>query len=376
MKRSFAVLAMAFCVALTGCSGVSQEDYDELLERNIILEQQIHEFDNEMKELETENAEQREKLAELEEEYAEYRMPKAHVKRVVDALTCDRVTDTQTIGTVSIEQYNIEADIVISIYDGDKLIKISTVIKTENSVQELAAFAVYYAKIGLGEYVDKEIENGCENFVMTIADKNGDNYAVWLAYKNSSEITHDMNIVDTDVLKAVDEVLQDVDKWKLKEEVKFMELNDEDNQTENEELKTQTATDSQPDFILSDDLKSYPAYTTEYGQTWYIGENGAYCVTYIDENSGKDDAEIIAYAYQNIVELLDKYNSNIMMMFEWRDRNHEVVGMTMLVNAFGLMYISDNRIAWSGEYNYFNSHEANNYWIDGFWAKHYPCPEE
>lgn len=69
----------------------------------------------------------------------------------------------------------------------------------------------------MGEYLEKEVENGCENVVTVINDNTGTPIAVWLVYGENDEYKHDMDIVDTSVLAAIDEVVADSDTWKPKQ---------------------------------------------------------------------------------------------------------------------------------------------------------------
>lgn len=113
---------------------------------------------------------------------------------------------------LKLPQYNLEADCITGGYDNQ--IKLIINIKTENSLQELAAFCYYFLRLNMGYYLEENIIESCENVVVVANDINGDPIIVWLAYNDSGEIIHDMDCVNTDVFKALDEVILDPDKWK------------------------------------------------------------------------------------------------------------------------------------------------------------------
>lgn len=50
MKKGFAALAMAFCITLTGCNSVSQEEYDSVVSQNNELQSKNEQLETELKE--------------------------------------------------------------------------------------------------------------------------------------------------------------------------------------------------------------------------------------------------------------------------------------------------------------------------------------
>lgn len=211
MKKLVMAAALAGVVLLSGCSGVSQDEYNSLVEENSRLQSENTSLQNNSSE-KTSNEENS-----TSKEDDEYRMPKDHVKRVAKVLTMPENTlVTQSSNGLDMKQYNVKSSVFMEAYKDNNKGQLKQIcnISTNNTVQEKAAFVYYFLGVHMRPYLEKEIENGCENIVTVVNDNNGNPIVVWLIYDNGDEIKHDMNFVDTDVLKATDEVIEDSDKWK------------------------------------------------------------------------------------------------------------------------------------------------------------------
>ncbi len=199
--------------------------------------------------LETENEEMSQELSSLKggDGNEEYRMPKENVKRVAKVLTVPESYCTKQSSTgLDIDQYNIKSSVYLStyFYENKSQVKLICNISSNNTVQEKAAFVYYFFNLHLGSYAEDEIEiNGCENAVTVIIDNNGNPIVVWLVYKDGDEIKHDMNFVDTDVLAALDEVIENTDVWELTEDQKLYTL---PASTTSESNKPTSSSESQP----------------------------------------------------------------------------------------------------------------------------------
>lgn len=213
MKKSILTAILAGVMLLSGCSGVSEESYNSVIAEN--------------ERLKTENAvlqgqhNNSDSSSTLNNDSEEYCMPKDHVRRISKVLTAPEsesyLVSHNTMG-LDMKQYNIKSTLSVDSYkkNGKGEIKMICYISSINcTAQEKAAFVHYFFRLHMGEYVEKEFDNNdCENVVTVINDFNGDPIAVWLVYKKDGKIKHDMDIVDTDVLTALDEVLLDSDNWK------------------------------------------------------------------------------------------------------------------------------------------------------------------
>ena len=185
----------------------------------------------------------------------EYCMPKEHVKRVAKALSFnDKDIECQNV-CLDVAQYNLSAECYVYGNTELKQCKVVIDIKTDNTNDELAAFITYRIRIGLNSYIEKEINNGCENIVIVINDRNGEPIAVWLAYENNGEIEHDMDVVNTDVLKSVDNVIQNHDIWELAQNEPI-----DPKDATSESVKSNTTTET-----------SSPVYDDEYLSLKYVG---------------------------------------------------------------------------------------------------------
>lgn len=94
MKKSVLAAALAAVVMLSGCSGVSQENYNSLVEENSRLQ--------------SENSNLKETNNNSEDNDGEYAMPKDHVKRIskVMGLTENSCITHEAAMGLDIEQYN------------------------------------------------------------------------------------------------------------------------------------------------------------------------------------------------------------------------------------------------------------------------------
>lgn len=63
MKKGFAALAMAFCITLTGCNSVSQDEYDSMVSQKVELQRENEQLKDELKEV-RESLESAEELVE------------------------------------------------------------------------------------------------------------------------------------------------------------------------------------------------------------------------------------------------------------------------------------------------------------------------
>lgn len=245
MKKQFVAAALAGVMLLSGCSGVSQESYNLVVAEN--------------EKLKSENTSLKSGSSDTtSEETSEYCMPKENVKRIAKVLElpdkyCYNHEDTKGL---KMEQYNINSTYEVWAYNsnGSNQLKCICNISTDNTPQEKAAFITYFWRLHMGEYLEKEVENGCENVVTIINDNQGVPIAVWLVYSSKGNYKHDMDIVDTNVLAAVDEVLADADTWKPKENQTTYSLPENNNsKTENNGTSTTQSTQStsRPDTIQS-----------------------------------------------------------------------------------------------------------------------------
>lgn len=266
MRKTIFPLCLCICVLLSGCSGVSQEEYSSL-----VLENEQLRAANSRLEVDTTTEDV------PQDQPGEYCMPKEHVKRVAKALSFnDKDTECQNV-SLDVAQYNLSAECYVYGNTELKQCKVIVDIKTDNTNDELAAFVTYRIRMGLNSYIEEEINNGCENVVTVINDRTGEPIAVWLAYENNGKFEHDMDVVNTDVLKSVDNVIQNYSKWKLEQNEPILL---KDTLSESVESSTTTETsEAQTDMeqynkehILS--LGCAP-YKTEDGSTWYLENDDA-----------------------------------------------------------------------------------------------------
>jgi len=242
MKKSVLAAALAGVMLLSGCSGVSQDEYNSLLEENSRLQSENTSLQNNS----SEKTSNEENSTSIEDD--EYRMPKDHVKRVAKVLEIPESKRTKyDIVGLDMNQYNIKSTYSCEVfyYNGNYQIKSVCNISSDNSVQEKAAFVFYFFRLHMSEYVEKEIKQGCENVVTVINDKKGNPIAVWLVYDMGDKIEHDMNIVDIDVLKALDEVMFNSDKWKPTEDQKTYPLPDSSNSESDTTSQSSTSTQTE-----------------------------------------------------------------------------------------------------------------------------------
>lgn len=208
MKKSLFAATLAGVMLLVGCSGVSQESYNSVVAENEALK--------------SENSSLKAENSASESETPEYCMPKDHVKRItkVLGLSEEYCVNHEDPRVLDMKQYNIKSICEIWAYNNNNNAQIKCLcnISTDNTPQEKAAFITYFWRLHMGEYLEKEVENGCENVVTVINDNKGVPIAVWLVYGGNGDYKHDMDIVDTKVLAAVDEVLANADTWKPKED--------------------------------------------------------------------------------------------------------------------------------------------------------------
>lgn len=122
----------------------------------------------------------------------------------------------------------------------------------------------------------------------------------------------------------------------------------------------------------------YEVFVTETGSEWFVCLDlaGGLAATYLNTDN---TTENIDNAYSDILSVFKEYSSACMVMLHWYNSDNECVGMTALINfiPFGLstIYISDNRIAWSGECSDYNENAADTAWIKS-WEENFPCPTD
>lgn len=224
-KKIICSAVLAAVLLVSGCSSeVSRESYNSVVEENSKLKNEKSSLESKNNSLQSENDSLREENDSLDEtsDNEEYRMPKEHVKRIAKVLTMpeDSRAGNNFSTSTDIDQYNLKCNVSIDFYssNGKNQLKCICNITTDNTLQEKAAFVHYFVRVRMDKTVESEItEYECENVVFVVNDNKGSPVAVWLAYELNGEIIHDMCIVDTEVYKALDEVMLDVDIWGLRE---------------------------------------------------------------------------------------------------------------------------------------------------------------
>lgn len=149
--------------------------------------------------------------------------------RVVKVLTfLEKDRSYYSISCLEIEQYNIKADVNISVYNSIDNAKISYYvleiinISTNMTSQEKAAFIIYWLTPTVYETVENTIkEKGGEDFVIIVNDNKNNPVLIWLAYEKDGKIKHKMEFADIEVVKAAFDVKENSDKWEYNGVGKF-----------------------------------------------------------------------------------------------------------------------------------------------------------
>lgn len=291
MKKSIIAAALAGVVLLSGCSNVSEESYNSVVAENEKLKSENTSLQAQYSDSTSNST--------SNSETDEYCMPKDHVRRIAKVLTAPEsesyLVNHNTMG-LDMKQYNIKSTLSIDSYkkNGKGEIKMVCFISSMNcTAQEKAAFVHYFFRLHMGEYVEKEFDNNnCENVVTVINDFNGDPIAVWLVYKKDGKIKHDMDIVDTDVLTALDEVMLNSDKWKPTENQITYPLPNSSNSESN--INSQPTTSSSS----AQSSTSQPTQSTQSPDTTTTGERNAL-------KKAKSYLDTMPFSYVGLIEQLE-----------------------------------------------------------------------
>lgn len=304
MKKSVFAIALCSCLLLSGCAGVSKEEYNSL-----VLENEQLRAANGQLEVNTTP------IDVSQDQPEEYCMPKEHVKRVAKALSFnDKDIECQNV-SLDVAQYNLSAECYVYGNTEFKQCKVVIDIKTDNTSDELAAFITYRIRIGLNSYIEKEINNGCENIVIVINDRNGEPIAVWLAYENNGEIEHDMDVVNADVLKSVDNVIQNHDVWKLAQNEPIVPKD-----ATSESVKSNTTTET-----------SSPVYDDEYLSLKYVGIGTGASYPFRDK-------QCVIFEVDNKTETTFEFSS-ISLSFDGQDIGYATCYSKITPKSKGKIYV-------------------------------------
>lgn len=356
MKRAILSLAIAAALVLSGCSDGSgiytsdnlsalQESYDSVVAQNSSYASENTSLENENSSLKAENE--------------EYRMPKDHVKRITKVLAMpeESRSNHSKLG-VEVDQYNLKSTVSTDIYEQNGVMQVKCIcnIKTDNSLQEKAAFCFYFFRVHMNDSVEGTIDKGCENVVTVINDNKGSPIAVWLAYKSDGEIKHDMCFVNVDVLKALDEVLEDTETWKPHEDQKTYPIDDTSGSKQSDVTENHKDNLEYDNFIKSPDVEQFVVDKSRH--IWYCS-GGAIFASYLEENNFSEltDDELVVMMYYDMVYGTKEYLSYMpIYTFYISDKNGDYVAL-----GFVTVTSSENgndvsfALTWFGEYERLNT---------------------
>lgn len=182
-------------------------------------------------------------------------------------------------------------------------------------------------------------------------------------YDNNGQIEHDMDVVNADVLKAVDEVLAD-DKWVLKEPEtnEPFSSSDTENQSDYDSHELEELREQYKYSYISEHNYG-KCYIESTGHTGYAKDTlKSWFVFYIDDFKELDDKQMIDCAYIDMLSSAIEYPGEIFYSFFLATQDGDTV-------ATGFFTIYDEQlfgipITWSGEYSRLNDNETNRFWAE------------
>lgn len=340
MKKSIIAAILAGIMLLSGCSGVSKEDYNSVVAENEKLKSEIDEI-----------------KGKNEDEY----LSKDYVKRLMNFFTVDGNTN---VVDGEAEQYNAKfSQVFTSDKNNDGRGKGVISMKSKNSSQEKAAFCHYYVEDILNQSLGKAIENANDGseVIIILIDYKGEPFYIWLAYKQNGKSTTDFKYLDKDVLNALNEVKSNPDKWKyVPTDTTSNNGNSQSNNTSTPEQSSPTNSDVLEDYTKDVFTSKASPLNLDTGNEWYYTENlgGLTAVAYVDKYGNLDDNTIVSNAYKDLLDVIIKKPHKGSYFYYWAKENGDVVGAAFSITISGSDPVT-MPIMWSGDYSRLNDNATN-----------------
>lgn len=380
MKRIFIALSMAACITLTGCSNVSQENYNKLLEENAQFQSKIETLSAEKSALEQTVASLESENAELTADNEILENRNAYLKQQLA-----ENTDSQSKQEPSANKtvVNIYEDDYISLsyvgfgtgasypFEERQCIIFEAENKTDGVIG-ISPTALSLDGYDVGALLCREkISPQSKGKIYLLKESN-----INLTFDNlnPTKISGSLELYDSNGMGLFP---ADNSRYHT---ISFIDVSLAAETGADESNSIDQAQDKLPP-VVEEHLQTggqYEAFVTEDGNEWFVclDLGGGLAATYLNTDN---TTENINNAYSDILSLVKEYPSALMIMLCWYNSDNECVGMTALTNfaSFGLttIYISDNRIAWAEECSDYNENEANITWIKS-WEEYFPCPTD
>lgn len=375
MKKSIIVVLLTACLFLSGCSGVSQEDYNSLLEENDRLQEEYSSLQSQYEKLNIDYNATYDLLKSYGEEIYD-------LKLQLEAQAQSESSNDSTSSTTPEETKVYEDDFIKINYvgfgkgakypfqDRDCLI-LSIENKTDTTFEflpnSLALDGNDEGSLACYEKISPKSKGKIYFLKMSDTDQYFKNrtpskISCELSVKDYSNIGvfgennwwHKISFVDIDIKDETSPINDTSDTETIPSStfLPSIETDEATNNTNelplNEWLSYEnTLNEMQDEYILGENP----------GDKWYYRGSGLF-VTYIDDESynNRADEDLITGAYTQMSLNVIAHPDNIvpLYIFEWVKKNGEIV-------ANGFVTVDENEnilhtLEWNGEYSYLNSH--------------------